>query len=124
MKALIVIPAFNEADNLSQLLPKLRHISDLDVLVVDDFSQDNTVQVVRGFDIECLQLSLQLGAWGATQTGIRYAKKNGYDHVITMDADGQHLPEELVTLTDAVAVDANNVIIGTCPQRLSKLKPA
>jgi len=122
MKTLIVIPAFNEADNLAQLLPELRKISDLDVLVVDDFSSDKTVEVVTGLGVSCLQLAIQLGAWGATQAGIRYAKRNGYNHVITMDADGQHLPQELATLVEKIADGPYNVVIGTCPQRLSRLK--
>jgi len=63
-----------------------------------------------------------LGAWGATQTGIRYAKRHGYDFVLTMDADGQHLPDEINHLLAAAYSDEFDVIIGTCPQRVSRLK--
>lgn len=122
MKTLIVIPAFNEADNLSQLLPKLCAAVTADILVVDDFSSDNTAQVVKNQGLTCLQLPLQLGAWGATQTGIRYAKRHGYDYVLTMDADGQHLPEEINRILQAISDHPFDVIIGTCPQRVSRLK--
>ncbi len=122
MKTLIVIPAFNEADNLVQLLPKLCAAVTADILVVDDFSSDDTVAAVEKQGITCLKLPLQLGAWGATQTGIRYAKRHGYDYVLTMDADGQHLPEEINHLLDAAYNDEFDVIIGTCPQRVSRLK--
>lgn len=120
MKTLIVIPAFNEEENLKALLPELMTFP-YDVLVVNDFSQDDTAQVVQSFGLPCLSLPDQLGAWGATQTGIRYALSNGYDRVITMDADGQHLPNELGTLIQHKS-EHNHVIIGTFPQRLSKLK--
>ncbi|MFV0543714.1 MAG: glycosyltransferase family 2 protein [Marinicella pacifica] len=122
MKTLIVIPAFNEAGNLTQLLPKLRQEVTADILVVDDFSTDDTFQVVRNYGLACLRLSIQLGAWGATQTGIRYAKRHGYDYVLTMDADGQHLPEEISRILRAVSDQHGDVIIGTCPHRVSRLK--
>lgn len=122
MKTLIVIPAFNEAKNLQELLPKLKQSVVYDVLVVNDLSQDETAQVVKSHGIKCLSLSVQLGAWGATQTGIRYALKHGYDHVITMDADGQHLPEEVHTLMETYNKQRCDVVIGTFPARLSRLK--
>ncbi len=122
MKTLIVIPAFNEAQNLRDLLPKLIKQVNFDVLVVDDLSQDETAQVVKSHGIKCLSLSIQLGAWGATQTGIRYAMKHGYDHVITMDADGQHLPKEVHALMETYQNQRCDVVIGTFPARLSRLK--
>ncbi len=122
MKTLIVIPAFNEADNLMELLPELIKTVDCDVIVVNDSSTDKTTEVVKGFGLKCLTLPLQLGAWGATQTGIRYALKNHYDHVITMDADGQHLPNEVQALMNLYQQSNANVVIGTFPSRLSQLK--
>ncbi|MCX7544339.1 glycosyltransferase family 2 protein [Marinicella gelatinilytica] len=122
MKTLIVIPAFNEADNLAQLLPQLCAAVTADILVVDDFSSDGTVETVRNQGLTCLRLPLQLGAWGATQTGIRYAKRHDYDFVLTMDADGQHVPHEIAGLLKAANNHQYDVIIGTCPQRVSRLK--
>lgn len=122
MKTLIVIPAFNEAENLMDLLPLLIEKVGHDIIVVDDCSSDNTAQVVNDHGLLCLTLPLQLGAWGATQTGIRYAAKYHYDQVITMDADGQHLPDEVHTLFNLYVSSQANVIIGTFPSRLSQLK--
>lgn len=122
MQTLIVIPAFNEAKNLRELLPHLIESVACDVLVVDDLSQDETVAIVREYGIKCLPLTIQLGAWGATQTGIRYAQQHGYDQVITMDADGQHLPEEVGSLLMTYQETASDVVIGTFPSRLSRLK--
>ncbi len=122
MKTLIVIPAFNEAENLMNLLPQLINTVSYDIVIVNDASIDNTAQVVADLGLKCLTLPLQLGAWGATQTGIRYAVNVGYDQVITMDADGQHLPEEVDALMNLYVHSQANVIIGTFPSRLSRLK--
>ncbi len=122
MKTLIVIPAFNEANNLTNLLPQLLDQVDHDIVVVDDASADQTAQVVKEHGLMCLTLPIQLGAWGATQTGIRYAEQHQYDQVITMDADGQHLPNEVNTLTAVYSDSEANVIIGTFPSRLSRMK--
>ncbi len=122
MKTLIVIPAFNEAENLKDLLPKLVNQVNCDIIVVDDASMDDTAQVVKNHGLMCLTLPLQLGAWGATQTGVRYALLHQYDQVITMDADGQHLPNEVETLINLANKGLANVIIGTFPSRLSHLK--
>jgi len=122
MKTLIVIPAFNEAENLKELLPQLIKSVKHDIIVVNDASSDNSAQVVNDLGLKCLTLPLQLGAWGATQTGIRYALKHGYSQVVTMDADGQHLPEEVSALMNLYLSSEANVIIGTFPSRLSRLK--
>ncbi len=122
MKTLIVIPAFNEAENLKNLIPQLLDTVEHDVIIVNDASTDQTAEVVTDFGLKCLTLPLQLGAWGATQTGIRYAEMSGYGQVITMDADGQHLPNEVNSLVDVFVQSQTNVVIGTFPSRLSQLK--
>ncbi len=122
MKTLIVIPAFNEAENLKTLLPTLLAAVTHDILVVDDCSQDETAAVVQQHGLSCFTLPIQLGAWGATQTGIRYAQQHGYEQVITMDADGQHLPDEVAALMRVYQAGEANVVIGTFPSRLSTLK--
>jgi len=122
MKTLIVIPAFNEEQNLRNLLPVLNAAVNHDVVVVNDASSDATAEVVKEHGLVCLTLPIQLGAWGATQTGIRYAVNQDYDQVITMDADGQHLPQEVASLIQQHETTGANVIIGTFPSRLSRLK--
>lgn len=92
------------------------------VLVVDDASGDATGAVARHAGALTLRLPLALGAWGATQTGIRYAQRNGFAGVITLDADGQHVPESLPALFDAQGATGANVVIGTCTRRLSRAK--
>lgn len=122
MKTLIVIPAFNEEKNLCELLPELIDKVDFDIIVIDDASLDDTSKIVRQHGVLCMTLPVQLGAWGATQTGIRFALKNNYSKVITMDADGQHLPSEVNSLVELFHSESVNVVIGTFPSRLSRLK--
>ncbi len=89
------------------------------VLVVDDASTDGTSAAARAAGAEILMLPIGLGAWGASQAGIRYAARNGFRGVISLDADGQHRPESLPGLFDAQTRARANVVIGTCIERLS-----
>lgn len=89
------------------------------VLVVDDASTDGTAAAARAAGAETLMLPIGLGAWGACQTGIRYAARNGFAGVISLDADGQHQPGSLPLLLDEHARTGANVVIGTCIERLS-----
>ena len=119
---LAVIPARDEAATVAGVVAGVREALGCAVLVVDDASTDRTVQVAREAGATALTLPLGLGAWGATQTGIRYARRHGYAGVITLDADGQHLPESLPALFEAQRRFGANVVIGTCVQRLSRAK--
>src|SRR4029079_15818273 len=83
-------------------------------------SSDDTAAAARAAGAAVLTLPLGLGAWGATQDGIRYARRNGFQGVITLDSDGQHLPDSLPLLLAAQAQDGANVVIGTCVERLSR----
>lgn len=119
---LAVIPARNEAATVGSIVAGVQAALGCRVLVVDDASTDATAAEVRTAGGEVLTLPLGLGAWGATQAGIRYAQRNGYAGVITLDADGQHLPESLPALFASQARTGANVVIGTCIERLSRAK--
>lgn len=92
------------------------------ILVVDDASRDATATAAAAAGAIVLRLPLGLGAWGATQAGIRYALRHGFSDVITLDADGQHLPDSLPELLAARQRAGANVVIGTCVGRLSRAK--
>ncbi len=119
---LAVIPARNEAVTVGSVVSGVRAALGCDVLVVDDASSDATALVAREAGAKVLRLPLQLGAWGASQAGIRYARRHHYAGVLTLDADGQHLPESLSKLFAAQAQLNANVVIGTCVERLSRAK--
>ena len=119
---LAVMPARNEAATVVEVVQGVRKALGCDVLLVDDDSTDDTVSLAKAAGAKVLRLPLGLGAWGATQAGIRYAHRHGYAGVISLDADGQHRPESLTSLFEAQACSGANVVIGTCVGRLSTAK--
>jgi glycosyltransferase involved in cell wall biosynthesis len=119
---LAIMPARDEAATVGSVVEGVRRTLGCAVLVVDDASSDATPDAARAAGAIVLKLPLGLGAWGATQAGIRYARRHGYQTAITLDADGQHLPESLPLLLKAKAATGANVVIGTCTGRLSRAK--
>jgi glycosyltransferase involved in cell wall biosynthesis len=119
-RLLIVIPALNEAQDIGQVIREVKKQGAIDVLVVDDGSIDDTSAVALREGASVMRAPLWQGAWGAIQSGIRYAVRHGYSGVVTMDADGQHEPAYLPRLLGA-AQDAD-VVIASCPARGSRLR--
>lgn len=119
---LAVIPARDEAATVGAVVTGVRAALGCEVLVVDDASTDATSEQARAAGAKVLRLPLGLGAWGASQAGVRYARRNGHAGVLTLDADGQHLPESLPALFEAQVRNDANVVIGTCIGRLSRAK--
>lgn len=118
----IVIPAFNEEAAVGTVVAAVRSCVSYPIIVIDDASTDATRDVAAGAGATVIPLPDQLGAWGATQTGIRYALRHGYDVVLTMDADGQHEPRWLAELLAPVLDGRADVAIGTCTERGSALR--
>ena len=123
-RTLVVIPAYNEAQNIGKVLEQLDAIASFDVVVVDDNSSDETGLIAITHGVVVLPLLVRLGAWGAAQTGIRYALQHGYDRVVTMDADGQHHPVDIPNLISILDKENADVVIGSCPIRGSKARHA
>ena len=119
---LAVIPARDESASVGEVVAGVRETLGCDVLVVDDASSDDTCGRAESAGALTLRLPVGLGAWGATQTGIRYARRHGYAGVVALDADGQHLPATLPALFAAQARSGASVVIGTCLDRLSRAK--
>lgn len=118
MRILIIIPCYNEektiADVVNQLI-RCRTINsfDLNILVVNDCSKDNTLAEVRKLDCLYLDLPINLGIGGAMHSGYRYAYKNNYDIAVQVDGDGQHPPSELPALLLPLFNDEADVVIGS-----------
>ena len=119
---LAVIPARNESATVGDIVRGVISTLGCDVLVVNDASSDDTSARARAAGATVIDLPLNLGAWGATQTGMRYAQRNRYEKVITLDADGQHQPHTLPLLLEAMTASNCDVVIGTYAQRLSTAK--
>ena len=122
-RALLVIPAYNESRAIGEVVRRCHAaLPDHAVLVVSDASTDDTAAQARAAGACVLELSQQIGAWGATQTGCRYALRNGFDVVVSLDGDGQHDPAGLPELLATHHACGADVVIGTFSERLSPTK--
>lgn len=117
-EALVIIPARNEAETIEKVIADVMKYG-WEIVVVDDASSDGTGDRAKTTGVEVLMLPCWLGAWGAMQTGLRFAIQNGYSFALTMDADGQHVAESLNKVIVPVATGLSDVAIGTCPERAS-----
>jgi glycosyltransferase involved in cell wall biosynthesis len=122
LRCIVIIPAHNEVNDIAYVIGQVKKYSGFPVVVVDDASTDDTISIARAAGAVVIPLAVQLGAWGATQTGLRYARNNDYDYAITMDADGQHLAESLSSLLQPIVNQDADVTIGACSSRGSLLR--
>lgn len=121
-KTLVVIPAWNEEASVAEVVRQIRLNEMYDVVVIDDASTDATAQKAREAGAQVIRLPVNLGAWGAIQTGLRYAQGKGYKTVVTMDADGQHQAASIPFLLSPLAAYQADVTIGSCTPRGSKAR--
>ena len=113
-RTLVIIPAHNEAENIRQVLEEIGGTGlNLDVLVVDDHSTDETGLVAARGGARVLCLPSNLGYGGAAQAGFRYAVHYGYDYGVLMDADGQHAAGSIADLLRVVRDGEADVAIGS-----------
>lgn len=95
-RTLVLMPAWNESVVVGETVRELREaVPDVDLLVLDDGSTDDTAAVARAAGATVLSLPYNLGVGGAMRAGYKYAWRNGYDQAIQVDADGQHNPADL-----------------------------
>ncbi|MGI6669588.1 MAG: glycosyltransferase family 2 protein [Acetivibrionales bacterium] len=113
MKVLVIIPAYNEAENLVSLLDRLKETCPgYDAVVVNDNSTDNTLQVCKEHGADVIDLPANLGIGGAVQAGYRYALHMGYEAAVQLDGDGQHNPECIDKLLTCLK-NGSNLCIGS-----------
>ena len=115
---LTVIPAYNEARVIALVVRQIRALG-LPCLVVDDASTDDTARCAARAGAWVVRHPFRLGAWLAIQTGLHYARLEGFRTVVTLDADGQHLPAHVPDLLGPVCRREADVVVGTCLRRLS-----
>lgn len=90
-KPLLIIPAFNEEENIEKVVDNLIHnFSQYDYVVINDGSTDSTGEICAKKGYNVVNLPINLGIGGAVQTGYRYAQKYGYTIAVQIDGDGQH----------------------------------
>ena len=121
-KILILIPAYNAANHLEELIERIRKIDyRVDLLVINDGSTDSTENIITELEVGHLSHTPNRGKGYALKRGFEYAIEHGYDHVITIDADLQHLPEELMSFLSYN--QPADISIGTRTIDLKKVPP-
>jgi glycosyltransferase involved in cell wall biosynthesis len=113
---MIVIPAYNEAENLKYLLPRIPDKiknTEVGVLVVDDGSDDETSQIVKEHDQFAVSNPINRGGGAALRLGYDILKNSKAAICVTMDADGQHRSEEIEELVAPIIDDEYDVVIGS-----------
>lgn len=122
MKVLIIIPAYNEAENIIGVIENLRNnYSMFDYVVINDGSKDNTAKICRQNHYNLVDLSVNLGLAGAFQTGMKYALYHDYDYAIQYDGDGQHNPEYIEGMVRRAEEAGLDIVIGS--RFVSEKKP-
>lgn len=112
MKTLLIIPAYNEEESLSSTIDSIKDfVPEIDFLIINDGSKDDTVKICREHKYPFVDLSTNLGLAGGFQTGMKYAYRHGYDCAIQFDADGQHLPQYIPAMMKAI--ESADIAIGS-----------
>ncbi|MCK5872786.1 MAG: glycosyltransferase family 2 protein, partial [Methylococcales bacterium] len=105
----IVLPCLNEAENLKNLLPKLKAVcQDAEILVVNDGSTDETLMVCQAHSIRVISHPYRMGNGAAIKTGARHADG---DIIVFMDSDGQHNPDDIAIMLAKLA-EGYDMVIG------------
>ena len=113
-KKLAIIPAFNEEERIGQVLSKIREVDkEIDIVVIDDGSTDNTGLKSRLAGAKVVRLSSNMGYGVAIQTGYKYALEKGYDYVVQLDSDGQHDPAYLPKMFAETISGNADIVLGS-----------
>lgn len=113
-RVLVIIPAYNEEENIVQTVNEVkRKVPDFDYVVINDCSKDSTLKLCFENEINVINLPINLGIGGAVQTGYKYAMQNGYDYAVQVDGDGQHDPAYLKAMYDAIVAENADMVIGS-----------
>ena len=113
MKCLVIIPAYNEQDNIVRVIENLKNnYPQYDYVIINDGSSDSTPEICRARGYELIDLPVNLGLAGAFQTGLKYAYEKKYDYAIQFDADGQHRPEYIGDMLKKME-EGYDIVIGS-----------
>lgn len=111
-RTLVIIPALNAERTVADVIRGCRDATTSEILVIDDGCRDQTANVARDAGAAVVSHSVNRGKGAALKTGFAYALQRGYGAVITLDADGQHLPREIPKFLAARAETSGDLIIG------------
>lgn len=103
LRTLVIVPAWNEAQNVGNTVREILSLdAGYDIVVVDDGSTDETAERAREAGADVLVLPFNMGVGGAMRTGFTYAQRHGYQRAIQVDADGQHNPQDIANVLDGL----------------------
>ncbi|MCP4349058.1 MAG: glycosyltransferase family 2 protein [Desulfobacterales bacterium] len=112
-KKCVIIPAFNEEDNIASVIDGIKKYSDADIIVIDDGSKDITVEKASQAGAFVIPHPFNMGYGVALQTGYKYAVKKKYDFLLQIDGDGQHNPNTIPEFFRLVESGECDVVIGS-----------
>lgn len=111
---MVLIPAYNEEGAVASVVEEVRAVGlGATIVVVDDCSEDSTIQEARRSGASVLPLPYHLGLGGCVQAGYRLAFECGFDYVIRVDGDGQHDPRDIPTILDVLQREGCEMVIGS-----------
>lgn len=114
MNLLIIIPAYNEAENIERVVNNLiENYPQYDYVVVNDGSSDDTRKICAKKGYNFLDLPINVGLAGAIRAGNRYANYHGYDYAVQIDGDGQHDPKYIKDMLEKMRSAQADIIIGS-----------
>jgi glycosyltransferase involved in cell wall biosynthesis len=114
MKRLLIIPAYNEAQNIASVIEEIRSLQpSVDLIVVDDGSSDSTSELAETAGATVLRLPFNLGYGAAVQSGLLYGVEGGYDLCVLIDGDGQHDPRFIADLLAPVEEGIADLALGS-----------
>lgn len=114
MRVLIIIPAYNESESILSTIQQItRACPEYDYIIINDGSNDDTLDICYRNNLNVIPLPINLGIGGAVQTGYLYAFENNYDIAVQIDADGQHDPLFVPQLIQPIIEKKANMTIGS-----------
>ena len=114
MKKLVIIPAYNERGSIVKTVNDVKeNAPDFDYVVINDCSRDDTLTICREYDINVVNLPMNLGIGGGVQTGYMYALRNDYDIAVQFDGDGQHNAAYLDEMSRVLTEGKQDMVIGS-----------
>jgi polyprenyl-phospho-N-acetylgalactosaminyl synthase len=111
-KIFIIVPAYNEAKKIAEVLSELTN-NYSNIIVVDDCSNDKTISIVKKFSVTLLKHQINRGQGAALETGNQYALNNGADIIVHFDADGQFLVNEIKDLIKPIIHEDYEIVLGS-----------
>jgi len=121
MKVLLIIPAYNEAQNIVNTVKDIKENTNYDYIVINDCSKDNTKEVCEKNNFNMISLPINYGLTSGIQVGMKYAYKNNYDIAIQFDGDGQHQAKYVKDLVNEIEQENCDIAIGS--RFVNKKKP-